>query len=237
MHFKTNPISLEELLRECGAGKIQLPDFQRSWVWDEDRIKSLIASISQAFPIGALMTLEMKLGTAVTFARRPVQGASPEAAKRSPDQLLLDGQQRMTSLYQTCMRNEVVQTITPRQKLVKHWFYIDILKTLRTDLGREEAIIGVPEDRRIKENDIVLDLSSPEAEYRQLTFPLNRVFDWDTWQSGFDDYWLDLGDRSKREIFKAFKNEVLQKFKSYQVPVIALGEDTSHEAVCLCSRR
>ena len=58
--FKTNPISLEELLRYCGSGKIQLPDFQRSWVWDEDRIKSLIASISQAFPVGALMTLEMK---------------------------------------------------------------------------------------------------------------------------------------------------------------------------------
>ena len=37
--FKTNPISLEELLRHCGSGKIQLPDFQRSWVWDEERIK------------------------------------------------------------------------------------------------------------------------------------------------------------------------------------------------------
>ncbi|MFL6451758.1 MAG: DUF262 domain-containing protein [Bryobacteraceae bacterium] len=35
-----------------------MPDFQRSWVWDEDRIKSLIASISRAFPVGALMALE-----------------------------------------------------------------------------------------------------------------------------------------------------------------------------------
>ena len=39
--FKTNPIYLHQLLNECHRGIIQLPDFQRSWVWDEDRIKSL----------------------------------------------------------------------------------------------------------------------------------------------------------------------------------------------------
>ena len=55
--FKTNPYALEDLLRECHIGELQLPDFQRSWVWDEERIKSLIASVSRGFPIGALMTL------------------------------------------------------------------------------------------------------------------------------------------------------------------------------------
>ena len=76
--FKTNPVALETLLRQCGEGKIQLPDFQRSWVWAEDRIMSLIASISSAFPIGALMTLESKSGSTI-FARRPVQGAPASA--------------------------------------------------------------------------------------------------------------------------------------------------------------
>jgi len=56
--FKTNPFALKELLDACHRGVLQLPDFQRSWVWDEDRIKSLIASVSRAFPIGALMSLE-----------------------------------------------------------------------------------------------------------------------------------------------------------------------------------
>jgi hypothetical protein len=88
--FKTNPVSLEELLKDCGSGKIQLPDFQRGWVWDEDRIRSLISSISEAFPVGALMTLEMKAGAADTFARRPVEGASPAASSQAPDQLLLE---------------------------------------------------------------------------------------------------------------------------------------------------
>lgn len=233
--FKTNPVSLQELLEHCGRGKIQLPDFQRSWVWDEDRIKSLIASVSAAFPVGALMTLEMKAGAADTFARRPVEGASVTAGT-APDQLLLDGQQRMTSLYQTCMRKEVVKTITARQKLVSRWFYVDIEKALRPGDDREEAIVAVPEDRKVKEDfdrRVVLDLSSPDGEYENLMFPLNQVFDWDAWQDGFGDYWIGRGDLNKRQVFQRFKNEVLQHFKSYQIPVIALGHDTTHEAVCL----
>ena len=55
--FQTNPFELNKLLDDCQRGVLQLPDFQRSWVWDEDRIKSLIASISRAFPVGALMSL------------------------------------------------------------------------------------------------------------------------------------------------------------------------------------
>ena len=70
--FKTNPIDLIELLENCHCGKLQLPDFQRSWVWDEDRIKSLVASISRSFPVGALMALDT--GGEVNFKPRPVEG-------------------------------------------------------------------------------------------------------------------------------------------------------------------
>lgn len=234
--FKTHPVDLEELLNACGTGKIQLPDFQRSWVWDEERIKSLIGSISQGFPVGALMTLETKAGAAATFARRPVQGAAAGADQVEPDQLLLDGQQRMTSLYQTCMRNEVVITVTPRMREVKRWFYLDMTKSLDPLVDRVEAILGVPEDRRVKtdfDKTVVLDLSTPEREFENLMFPLHRAFDWEDWREGFDDYWYAKGDTSKRDLFKSFKKDVLQNFSSYRLPVIALGAETSHEAVCL----
>ncbi|WP_343081501.1 GmrSD restriction endonuclease domain-containing protein [Ostreiculturibacter nitratireducens] len=234
--FKTNPVSLEELLRQCGNGKIQLPDFQRSWVWDEERIKGLIASISQAFPVGALMTLEVKPGAADTFARRPIQGADAAVFDSAPDQLLLDGQQRMTSLYQTCLRREVVHTVTPRLKLVKRWFYIDMRKSMDPSEDRENAIVSVPEDRRIKsdfDRKVELDLSTAELEYENLMFPLNQVFDSMNWMMGFWTYWTQKGELEKTEFFKAFNESVLQNFKSYQLPVIALSPDTSHEAVCL----
>ena len=40
------------------AEKIQLPDFQRGWVWDDNRIRALIASITCSFPVGAAMFLD-----------------------------------------------------------------------------------------------------------------------------------------------------------------------------------
>lgn len=233
--FKTNPVSLESLLRQCEEGKLQLPDFQRSWVWAEDRILSLIASISSAFPIGALMTLASKHGTTI-FAHRPVQGVPAATNGATPDELLLDGQQRMTSLYQSCFRRAVVETITPKNKMVRRWFYIDIQKALDLEADRDEAILAIPEDRRIKTNfdkTIVRDLSKTENEFEQMIFPLNRVFDWDEWQEGFGDFWIARGQPERRDVFKQFKNEVLSNFKSYQVPVITLAHDTSHEAVCL----
>ena len=232
--FKTNPIDLDELLSDCRDGMLQLPDFQRSWVWDEDRIKSLIASISRAFPIGALMTLES--GGAVNFKPRPIEGAPPEAKRAPPQSLLLDGQQRMTSLYQVTLRGKVVETVTPKKKRVKRWFYIDIGKTLDLSVDREEAIVGVPEDRVIRKDfgrEIVLDLSSAEREYAALMYPVSKAFDWDEWQDGFDAYWRGDQIESVRQQFRAFKKQVLENFKMYRVPVIALDRSTSKEAVCV----
>ena len=232
--FTTNPIDLNKLLDECQRGILQLPDFQRSWVWDEDRIKGLIASISRAFPVGALMTLES--GGPVNFKPRPVEGAPTEAKSVMPQALLLDGQQRMTSLYQVTIRGKVVETVTPKNKKVKRWFYIDIRKALDPGVDREEAIVGVPEDKRIRSNfgrEIELDLSTPDKEFDALMFPLGSVFDWDKWQDGFDRHWRTDQNESVREEFRLFKRNVLENFKYYRVPVITLDRSTSKEAVCV----
>ncbi len=126
--FHTNPVALHELLKQCHNGQLQLPDFQRSWVWAEDRIKSLIASISRAFPVGALMTLNT--GGSVNFKPRPIEGGPGTITPANAKSLLLDGQQRMTSMYQVALRDKVVRTMTPKLKPVDRWFYIDIQKSL-----------------------------------------------------------------------------------------------------------
>ena len=232
--FQTNPFFLHKLLEDCHHGHLQLPDFQRSWVWDEVRIKSLIASISRAFPVGALMTLNS--GGDVNFKPRLIEGAPSELKSTIPQALLLDGQQRMTSLYQVTLRGKVVETVTPKNKKVHRWFYIDIRKALDPSVDREEAIIGIPEDKIIKKDfgrEIVMDLSSPDQEFASLMFPVSQVFDWDKWQDGFDKHWRGDGNEAIREEFRIFKRQILENFKSYQVPVIALDKSTSKEAVCV----
>jgi hypothetical protein len=232
--FQTNPFDLHELLENCHQGVLQLPDFQRSWVWDEDRIKSLVASVSRAFPMGALMTLDT--GGPVTFNPSPIQGTPASAEETVPRSLLLDGQQRMTSLYQVTLRGSVVETTTAKNKKVQRWFYIDIAKALDPSIDREEAIVGVGADKTIRAEfgrETVLDLSSPDREYSQLMYPLCQVFDGDNWRDGFDEFWDGDEGRPKRQMFREFRKQVLDNFKYYRVPVIALDRSTSKEAVCV----
>ena len=94
--FRTAEPDLTKLLDQIHEGEIQLPDFQRGWVWEDSHIRALIASVSKSFPIGSVMLLETG-GEGMRFKPRVVEGA-PENGK-NPQQLILDGQQRMTSLY------------------------------------------------------------------------------------------------------------------------------------------
>lgn len=234
-NVQTNPYDLHELLRDCHTGRLQLPDFQRSWVWDEDRIKSLIASISRAFPIGALMTLET--GGTVDFKPRLVEGAPAAVTGTKALSLLLDGQQRMTSLYQVALRGQVVQTITPKRQRVDRWFYIDIQKALDEGVDREDAVVPVPENKVIAVDfgrKVILDLRTPEDEFEQLMYPVSMVFSWDDWQRRFIEHSMKKGDfAAKWRVISSFKEAVLDNFTKYQVPVIALGSGTSKEAVCV----
>jgi len=60
--FDSTKRNLFEILKDVDRGKIQLPDFlpdfQRGWIWDDDRIRGILASVGKAFPIGAVMLLE-----------------------------------------------------------------------------------------------------------------------------------------------------------------------------------
>lgn len=232
--FRTHPYFLNDLLKDCHSGKLQLPDFQRSWVWDETRIKSLIASVSRAFPIGALMTLDT--GGSTEFKPRAVEGAPLAAAHQPPESLLLDGQQRMTSLYQVTLRDEVVKTVTAKKKRVDRWFYIDVRTALDASADREEAIKSVPASRILKGEfgrGVQLDLSTQQREFENFMYPMSKVFAWDDWNTAYMEWAMERPDfRERWAMLRRFKNEVIDNFIQYQVPVIALDKSTSKEGVC-----
>lgn len=233
--FTASSVSLLNLLKSGHDGRLQLPDFQRSWVWDEERIRSLIASVSRGFPVGAVMTL--KTGGAVEFKPRVLEGAPPAAGQKSPEALLLDGQQRLTSLYQVLMRNEVVHTITPRRQRVKRWFYLDIEKCLDETVDRDEAVVSLPEDRRLTSDFgrvIEQDLSTQEREFEQGMFPLSAVVGWSDWNQAFVNWAMKLDDFQERfRRVNHFYELIVKNFTEYLVPVIELAAATSKEAVCV----
>src|SRR5437773_11044464 len=96
--FDSTKTLLQDLLKDARDGKLQLPDFQRGWVWDDEHIRSLLASVSLSYPIGAVMMLQTG-NVDVRFKPRTVEGVVL-ALSMEPEQLILDGQQRLTSLFQ-----------------------------------------------------------------------------------------------------------------------------------------
>ena len=165
--FKTNPAPLKELLDDAESGKIQLPDFQRGWVWDDDRIRMLLASISRGFPVGAIMTLEA--GGEIRLKSRMIEVAEGKDGT-TLDAFLLDGQQRLTSMYQSLRHEGPVDTHDNRGRRIKRWYYIDMLAAMDPNGDREDAIVSVPEDKKETRNfgrEVIRDLSSRELEYEQ----------------------------------------------------------------------
>jgi len=235
MPFDSPDENLGTLLQEVANGKVQLPDFQREWKWDTDRIGSLLASISLDYPVGVLMMLEVG-GSDVSFKPRPIAGVPGNV--QAPDKLLLDGQQRITSLFQSLKANEPVATTDPRNsKRLQRWYYADINRCLDPNDDREEAILAVPEDRLLRTDFgrvVKADYSTTEKECAAETFPLRRSLDAGAtfeWQNEYLALHPEGQEVASAKWLK-FYNEVLKNFVHYTVPVIVLKKETPKEAVC-----
>ncbi len=235
MPFESPDVPLGDLLRQVATGKVQLPDFQREWKWDSDRIASLIASVAQGHPVGVVMTLEVG-GNGVHFAPKPLAGV-PSTVADKPEQLLLDGQQRTTSLYQSLSSGQAVSTKDARDKKIKRWYYVDMKQALLPDADLQDAIVAIPEDRKIRDNfgrDVIKDYSTTQGECAEEMFPVGIVFDQAALNNWMVTYLqLDAADMPQRLArWTAFQSSVLKEITEYKVPVIRLTKETPKEAVC-----
>jgi hypothetical protein len=232
--FDSTKESLLDLLKSIKEGKTQLPDFQRGWVWDDEHIKSLLASISLSYPIGAVMMLQTG-NEEVRFKPRLVEGVTLQNPPE-PERLILDGQQRLTSLFQSLFSGQPVVTRDSRGKEIKRWYYLDINKALDPTIDREEAIVSLPEDKKIRNfrGEIVEDYSTTEKECQAELLPLSLVFDFSAltnWQMRY--FQVDANAMQERmSKWNELLQQVIQRFQQYQVPLILLRKENPKEAVC-----
>ncbi|MEB3362617.1 MAG: DUF262 domain-containing protein, partial [Synechococcaceae cyanobacterium] len=231
--FDSTKRSLRELLQELKKGTIQLPEFQRGWVWKNEQIKELIASVIRQYPIGAVMLLEA--GGEVRFQTRPVEGLRFQGANPQPELLILDGQQRLTSMFQATLMGSAAKTENERKQKVERWYYLDMRRLLANPDLLEEAVVDVPADRIRPEvaGRKGLDLSTSEREYELGLFPLSQIYQAGEWQLGYINHWNgrpDFGDALA--LYNDFQKEVVNPFSEYQLPVITLAKTSRREAVC-----
>lgn len=231
MSFRTAEPALKDVLDAIASGDTQLPDFQRGWVWDDEHIKSLIASVSLSYPIGAVMFLE---AGGVPFKPRLFEGVSLNQA-RNPRTLVLDGQQRLTSLYLALRSGLPVKTKTEKGAEVHRFYFLDMAKCLDPAEDREEAVLSVPETFRVTSDfgrKVDLDLSTPALQYGQRLFPIALMFDTQgfmQWKMGFVTH---HGNAPDAMMFLMQFEEIWLRFQQFKVPAIELTQDTPREAVC-----
>ena len=227
--FDSTKTLLGDLLAKVVKGKLQLPDFQRGWVWDDEHIQSLLVSIARSFPIGAVMLLET--GGETRFQVRPVEGVELPP-NTNPEELILDGQQRLTSLTQVLKLDKPVETRDTKKRELKRHYYFDIEKALQGGpeaLG--DAIVAVDEHRTLRENfgkTVTLDLTSREKEIERFHFPCSQILNSDDWEQALSEF-----APMKLARFMKFRKLVVEPFRNYALPVISLKKETSKEAVCL----
>ena len=235
--FTTNPVQIGDLLNDAHIGKIQLPDFQRGWVWDDDRIKELLVSICRSFPVGAIMTLSAD--GEISFRHRMIEGA-PNEPERNLERYLLDGQQRLTSLYQAFTYPGPVETRDSRGHPTNRWFYLNMQAALNeAEIDHENLVFSMPENRvetGVFGRQVLRNLSSKELEFQNHAMPTEEALDSTNWMFGYVQHWQESQephpDGDALQFFKRFKETVLDNVTNYKLPVINLDKDTTREAVC-----
>lgn len=91
--FKRVDYDLDGLLNYIDIGDIGLPDIQRPFVWSNAKVRDLLDSMYRGFPVGYLLFWENQ---AIAGAK---QIGTTDKAHKVPARLIVDGQQRLTSLY------------------------------------------------------------------------------------------------------------------------------------------
>src|SRR5579871_5859489 len=207
--FDTTKNHLQTMIKQISEGKIQLPDFQRGWVWDDEHVRSLLVSVARSFPVGAVMLLQT--GGKVRFQVRPIENLTFSGSIPAPEFLILDGQQRLTSLTQVLALDTPVKTFNEKGKQISRYYYININAALE-DSKLEDAFIAVEDDRKLKTNfhrDIVLDLSTPQKECEAFYFPCNQILNSDAWEEMLQEYapekFLDYM-KFRKNVLNAFRN-------------------------------
>lgn len=229
MAFATPSYGLLDLFARINRGDLQLPDFQRRYSWDVDQIRSLIVTVLRGYPVGCLMVLDTR-DEAMRFRPRPITGA-PDTG-REPGLLLLDGQQRMTTLYQSMSGHGRVDSVDFRSKRATRRFFVDIDRAVAAPVMPDEAVFSVDEHGAVRSHfgpDIPGGLDDRDAAVANRVVPVSALLTGQAADLIFD--MIDRTDHTGREEIKTFYNRILKPLSGYRVPMIRLARETAQSGV------
>jgi hypothetical protein len=183
-------MAVESVLELVEEGAIQLPEFQGSWVWPDEKIVGLLSSIGRGVPLAPMILLGLKKRL---LGSRCLHGA-PAAPAAAAEYLVLDGQQRNTTISWTLGQEGPVDVKRGEQFEQRAYFFDVALacQLYKADSPVDMAILSVPvkDCRAMHEG---RDLFVRENQYALCIVPAGCLigqhsYDW-KWR--FQDHWQE----------------------------------------------
>lgn len=245
MAHSSKNISLSEYLSEVENRNILVPQFQRNFVWSKGQMVKLAASLLKGYPIGSFLLMQE---TGV-YSSRYITGFESDddnnKAKISNNAnalLILDGQQRTTSIYQIFYGKGEYRFFIDFKKFTE-----DIMHTANDKLSGtiednlEDWIIVFKVNDHSKKN----PGNNPDTQRSYGLFPLELIFNggdqgYSTW---LDNYCMSNSLNSNKQIDnnkfsflskckEIFIKKLIENLTSYQASEIVIDKNTSPNVIC-----
>ena len=138
--FKEVHYSLGGLINDIGLGRIGLPDIQRPFVWANAKVRDLFDSMYRGYPVGYFLFWQT---SAESFDTKVIGDSNKQ---KSPSLLIVDGQQRLTSLYAVIRREAVLRENFQREHI-------------RIAFRPQSGTFEVPDATTERDPEYILDIS------------------------------------------------------------------------------
>lgn len=153
-------ITIRKLLQSITDGEIRIPAFQREFVWEPDRVQFLMDSIFKGYPIGTVLFWRTK--EKLSYDRDLGPFTLPEPKKEYPIDYVLDGQQRLTSIFST-FQTDLKQNPTTQVK------WVDIYFDLSASASAQDSQFLALEPGDVKANHVPLRILFDVTEFGKFT--------------------------------------------------------------------
>lgn len=102
--FSNTTLTVNQLIEKIDTGELGLPELQRPFIWKDSKVRDLFDSLMRGYPIGYLMLWECP-----TLEKKKSIGVDSHSYD-APKEVIIDGQQRLTSLYAVMKGKKVINS-------------------------------------------------------------------------------------------------------------------------------
>jgi len=153
-------ITIRQLLQRIIDGEIRIPAFQRDFIWEPDRVQFLMDSIFKGYPIGTVLFWRTK--EQLSYDRDLGPFTLPGPKKEYPIDYVLDGQQRITSIFST-FQTDLEQNVESKVK------WVDIFFDLNANSNAQDSQFVALESSEVKSNHVPLRILFDVAQFGKFT--------------------------------------------------------------------